>query len=48
MSTDSVCFWKSIHAFKEHTFFCMDLQPATDPYNVVCTKISPSERRVAS
>ena len=36
LSTDFVCFWTSFHAFKVHVF-CMDLQPAADPYNVVCT-----------
>ena len=36
MSTDSVYFRKSI---REAQVFCMDLQPAADPYSVVCKHV---------
>ena len=36
MSTDYVWFWKKNPCFQKAHVFCMDLQPAADPYNVVC------------
>ena len=36
----TVCVFESQYMLSKSTVFCMDLQPATDPYNVVCTLYS--------